>query len=235
MTGTEADLDRAGQARRALHLVDDDAARAAALATAVLAEAEAAGDPLAAAIAGRVLGITRRDAGHLDDARRLLDEAIESAGAAGAPHEAALARLSLVGVLLLAGDLAGARHAGRQAASHLDDVDAAALAVQLAVVDERAGRFAAALDAYERAEPVLARHGEVTWRRRLLINRAVVLAQLGRVAEAERDTDLADSLGAGRGATAASAAIALNRAWFAALVADVPRALGRYEDRKSVV
>jgi CHAT domain-containing protein len=218
-------LDRA---HRALARVHDDPEGAVAEAVATRAEAEAAGDLVAASVAARAVGVALRDAGDLRGGAAALDAAVDLAERAGARREVGLARMSLVAVHLLAGHGDEARATGALAGADLDAVDAAALMTQLAVVDERAGRFSAAIDAYDRAEPVFVEHGDDVWLARLRTNRSVALAELGRLADAGADVDGAmHALGPSSGPL--RAVLDLNRAWFAALAADVPVALGLYD------
>ena len=208
-------------------VVYDDLDLASRLAAEVLADPATASQPAAGSVARRALGIARREAGDMAAGRRLLEEAVAVADAGGARREAALARLSLVGTLVWAGELVQARAVAARAEPDLDAVGQAALRSQLAVADEVMGRFGDALDAYELAEPVFVAHGETLWLERLRENRAVCLAQLGRLADAERQLDAAAS---GDQSGSRAAVLALNRAWIAALGADVRRALALYDE-----
>lgn len=214
-------------AATAAELLGSEPAVALPAALALEAEARAAGDGRAAAIAAQAAGIALRDGGDLPRGREALRRAVVLAEAAGDADQGVRARVSLVGLHLLEGDLEAAEREGEAARARAGGADAGRLDVQLAVVAERAGRLRDALARFDAAERVLTRAGDDLWLARLRFNRAVALAQLGRLAEAERDTERSARL---LEAAGPSAAVAHNRAWLAALAGDVPRALARYDD-----
>ncbi|MEJ7846260.1 MAG: tetratricopeptide repeat protein, partial [Acidimicrobiales bacterium] len=153
--GADVRQDRRRRADQALAGVDDHAADAAVAASAVCAEAEADGDRAADAVAWQAIGIVRRNMGDLDGAREALDRALVAAADAGEPESEARIRTSLVGVHLQSGRLDEARAAAEAAAAVATGIQVARLAAQVALVEERCGRFAEALAQYDRAEAVL--------------------------------------------------------------------------------
>lgn len=230
--GADVRQDRRRRAEQALAGVDDHAADAADAASAVCAEAEADGDRAAAAVAWQTIGIVRRNRGDLDGAREALDQALVAAADAGEPESEARIRTSLVGVHLQSGHLDAARAAAAAAAAGATGIQVARLAVQVALVEERCGRFAAALAQYDCAETVLEAAGDSQGVGLVRLNRGVALAELGRLDDAERDIHRAGERFLGRDAPVA-AMVLLNLAWIAALRADVPLALTRYDDAAS--
>ncbi len=212
---------------RAAHLVLFDGPDKVALALALGSEARAGGDVVAESMAAQALGVAWRDRGELHRSQEALDRAVSLAEQVGETDQAVRARVSLVGLHLIRGDIAAAEALGRSTREDARGVDAARLDVQMAHVASRVGRLSDALEAFDRSEPVLEAAGDTVWVARLRVNRAIVLGQLGRLAAAERDLERAASVL--RDGTPA-AMIALNRAWLAALSADVPRALARYDD-----
>jgi tetratricopeptide (TPR) repeat protein len=214
---------------RALSYRTDVFAAAAAL------ESEAIGtdDHVVASMAAQVVGLIWLHRGDLEAGGAALRRALAHAHRAEDPGQASRVHTSLVRLHLLAGDLPAAEESGRVAAEAARGIDAACLDMELAVVAERGGRLEEALAAFDAAEAVLQAGGDPLTTARLRFNRAVVLAQLGRLADAERDTERAAAvIGAGGGT--AAALVALNRAWLAALAADVPRALALYDDALAV-
>ena len=204
-----------------------------AAAAALESEAIGADDHLVASLSAQLIGHTWLHRGDLEASHAALRRALAHSHLADDPDQEARVQTSLVRLHLLAGDLPAAEASGRAAAKSARGVDAACLGMELAVVAERSGRLETALAAFDEAEAVLEAAGDVLTTARLRFNRAVVLAQLGRLADAERDTERAAAvIGAGGGT--ATALVALNRAWLAALAADVPRALALYDDALAV-
>lgn len=227
--GGDARQARRRRAEEALAAVDDHAADSTVAAVAVCAEAEAEGDPASAAVAWHAIGILRRNVGDLDSAHDALDRALAAAVDADEAEVEVRVRTSLVGLHLQRGRLEAARAAALAAAEVATGIEAARLAAQLALIEERAGRYVEALAQYDRAEAVLDAAGDGHGLGRVRLNRGVVLAELGRLDEAERDTRRAGEVFLD-GDAPAGATVVLNLAWIAALRADVPLALARYDD-----
>ena len=188
---------------------------------------------MAASIAARVLGVARRDEGDLAAAADAFAESLRRAGAAGDEALAGRARISLVGLHIVAGDLTAARAEAARAAPILTPVDRARLDMQLGVAEERAGSLAEAVARYDGAGPVLVAAGDALWSARLRLNRSVAVAQLGRLAEAARDLD-DGAVFFEHADNPVAATIALNRAWLAGLAGDVPEAMRRYDEAAAV-
>jgi len=198
-----------------------------ALAGELAAEAQATGDAVAESMASQAQGMALRDRGELDRSQEALVRSVALAVGVGDRDQAVRARTSLVGLHLIRGDLRAATDLGRSTLRMARGLDAARLEVQLADIAARKGQPRVALTVFDRSEPVLESAGDEVWLARLRVNRAIVLAQLGRLTAAERDLERGAKVL--RGGTSA-AHVAINRAWLASLSADVPRALARYDD-----
>jgi len=212
---------------RAADLVFVDCPDKVALASNLVAEAQRAGDALAESMATQALGMAWRERGELQRGEVALVRSVALADGAGDRDQSVQARTSLVALYMMRGDIDAAESLGRRIRPVVHGRDAARLDVQLAHVASRAGRLRDALAAFDRSEPVLESAGDSVWLARLRVNRAIVLGHLGRLPAAERDLERAAAVL--RSGTSA-AMIALNRAWLAALSADVPRALALYDE-----
>ena len=169
MTTTLAD-----KAREALRLAEADPGQSAALAAVVAAQANAAHDIAAAAVAERALGLA---ALHIDDATtamRHLRAAISLGRRAGSPSLAAEARMTLAYVLNGRGQSRQALREINAAVLDLDGVERARAEAQRGAILEFLGRTEEALASFRRALPALRRAGDHVWVQRVLSNRAVI-------------------------------------------------------------
>jgi CHAT domain-containing protein len=141
----------------------------------------------------RVLHFT----GHFDDAERLYEQARQSLRAAGLKTEAAAMQVQAVGVLIDSGRYQEALRIAKAARRHL----ASSTPVQLAQLETNIGniyyrldRYKQSLAHYDRADHVFALAGDDTQRAFVDFNRANVMTEMDRHAEA---LDLAERAAAG--------------------------------------
>ncbi|HXD51285.1 MAG TPA: tetratricopeptide repeat protein, partial [Burkholderiales bacterium] len=168
-------------------LVGCDLTSAGQLATRLEQVAEAMGDRRAQAFAdagrARVLHFT----GSFADAERLYHRAGQSLKAAGLKSEAAALQMQTIGVLIDLGRYQDALRLAKAARRHL----AASESVQLAQLENNIGniyyrldRYQQSLTHYNRARDVFSVAGDETMRAFVDFNRANVLAEMDRHAEA---------------------------------------------------
>ena len=168
-------------------LVGCDLTSAGQLATRLEQVAEAMGDRRAQAFAdasrARVLHFT----GSFADAERLYHRAGQSLKAAGLKSEAATLQMQTIGVLIDLGRYQDALRLAKAARRHL----AASESVQLAQLENNIGniyyrldRYQQSLTHYNRARDVFSVAGDETMRAFVDFNRANVLAEMDRHAEA---------------------------------------------------
>ncbi|HET9051347.1 MAG TPA: CHAT domain-containing protein [Candidatus Dormibacteraeota bacterium] len=144
-------------------------------------------DPLTRATAERALGIAARELDDVDTALAHLRAAIATAEGAGLQAVAAEARVSLFGLLGVAGDIAGALREAGIAERHLRGGPLGVLILQRGNVHQIRGDLDAALAEYRRALPRLRRAGDRANLARLHTNRGMALAARGDQAAASLD------------------------------------------------
>lgn len=226
MTETSAVL---GQAVAALDIAVTEPARAVRLAT--NAAHLANGDPEAAAVARRALGMACTALGRLVPAERHLRTAIGVADGAGLAVRAAEARGSLAYVLTLSGRTDDALAEIALAAPVLRDVPAARLAMlraliltELARFDEAAAGFADALAILHRAG------GDAVLEADIRTNRSLLLVHRRDWRAAEDDLRRAEANYLATGHTGRTAMVHHNRGLAAAVRGDLPAALAAFDE-----
>ena len=186
-------------------------------------------DRAAESVAGRALGLARKELGDLVGARAALRDAVRVADRAGLDDVAAEARMSLAFVLLDSGRVTGALAQADRAVSALRGTAAARLRAQRGLILQRCGRLTEAQAAYQLALPVLARAGDRVWEARLRNNRGLLRAFQGSLAAAEADLRRAAELHTGLGNQLLAADCTWNLGFVAARRGDAPAALARYD------
>jgi tetratricopeptide (TPR) repeat protein len=186
-------------------------------------------DRAAESVAGRALGLARKELGDLVGARTALRAAVRVADRAGLDGVAAEARMSLAFVLLDSGRVTGALAQADRAVSALRGVAAARLRAQRGLILQRCGRLTEAQAAYQLALPVLARAGDRVWEARLRNNRGLLRAFQGSLTAAEADLRRAAELHIGLGNDLLAADCTWNLGFVAARRGDAPAALACYD------
>ena len=224
MTTTLAD-----KAREALRLAEADPGQSAALAAVVAAQANAARDIAAAAVAERALGLA---ALHIDDATtamRHLRAAISLGRRAGSPSLAAEARMTLAYVLNGRGQSRQALREINAAVLDLDGVERARAEAQRGAILEFGGRTEEALASFRRALPALRRAGDHVWVQRVLSNRAVIYGYRNELNAALRDLREAEDLCEDHDLGLSAGFVRQNLGWVETLRGDVPAALSHLD------
>ncbi len=186
-------------------------------------------DRAAESVAGRALGLARKELGDLVGARAALRDAVRVADGAGLDRVAAEARMSLAFVLLDSGRVTGALAQADRAVSALRGTAAARLRAQRGLILQRCGRLTEAQAAYQLALPVLARAGDRVWEARLRNNRGLLRAFQGSLTAAEADLRRAAELHTGLGNQLLAADCTWNLGFVAARRGDAPAALACYD------
>jgi CHAT domain-containing protein/tetratricopeptide (TPR) repeat protein len=168
-------------------LIGCDLASAGRLATRLAELADAIGDRRAHAFADASRARVLHFSGGFADAERLYEQASQSLKAAGLKTEAAALQMQTIGVLIDAGRYQDALRLAKSARRHL----AASEPIQLAQLENNIGniyyrldRYRQSLAHYDRARDVFALAGDETMRAFVDFNRANVLAEMDRHAEA---------------------------------------------------
>jgi CHAT domain-containing protein len=177
------DLQRRAEAAYALRTVAPEQARSAALAVI----AEAGTDAAASVLAHRALGLALRHLVGPTSGLPVLRDAVRLADKHGLVRAAAEARVTHAAVLADLGRIDAALAECDRAATVLRGGDAGPLFAQRALILSRAGRNEEALADYGRALPLLRATRNISFQGLVYLNRANVLAYLGRVNAAERD------------------------------------------------
>jgi tetratricopeptide (TPR) repeat protein len=154
---------------------------------AVAVIAEAADDPEAEVLARRALGLALRHLIGPTAGIRVLREALKIAENNGLARALAEARVTYAGVLADLGRIDAALVECDRAAALLRGNDAGPLFAQRALILSRAGRNEEALASYGKALPLLRASRDIPFQGLAYMNRANVLAYLGRITAAERD------------------------------------------------
>ncbi|HZB72511.1 MAG TPA: hypothetical protein VE395_10250, partial [Acidimicrobiales bacterium] len=196
----------------------------------VLAAAEAAGDDEVAAMAARAAGMAARELDDLPGAEALLRRSVRRARRSGLRVREGEGRLTLAHVLALAGDTRGGRREAAHAASLLEGPAAARALAQQAVIAQRTGHYAEALDGFRRALAVFRRHGLDADVALLRQNRGIVHAYRGELAAARADLDAARRHYERNAQELAAAEVVHNLGFVAALAGDIPAALRCYDE-----
>jgi len=154
-----------------------------------------------------------------------LRRSVEVAQQGGAPILAAEGRAKLAVVLSYAGDDVTALREAAAAEAVLTGRMRAELQHHVAGILKRQGRVLEASHLQTTALRSFRRHGDILWQAKALNNRAVMFAELGRVASGRRDLETAESLYRQLGMTLGTLKVRNNLAWLASLRGDVPAAL----------
>lgn len=180
----------------------------------------------------RLLGLAARINRDLDGSRRYLEQAAALAREIEAPS---LGRVlvTLAATQAYLGDNPEALHSLAEAEPLVDGFDRAVLGFQRAGVLQRMGRREAALAEYRLVIPDLRRSDDPTWEADARMNRSILFADAGQVADARRDVEVAltayETVG-----SASGVADALHNLGFVALRSgDIPAALGYFDDAEA--
>lgn len=213
----------ANDAARAFDLVQSDAIAASRLATAILADAHLVGDPAAAGIAERTLGVAAAAGQSMSAAIEHLGRAVEHGLAAGDSQLVLGARTSLAGALVQYGDASGALREIDLVLAGSTGLDHARALTQRGTMYQHMSRLDEALRDYTQAEPGLAE--DEIWLQRLLMNRGLLLLSRHQYDAAGEDLRRARDICDRRGLTLAGAFVYENLGTLAARLGDVPEAL----------
>lgn len=224
-----AKADPSAGAKAAITLARADTAKAFDLASQALRQARTTGDHCAESMAERALGLVARERHDVDLSAAHLRRAVRIAERRGFPVAAGEARMSLIGTLVMRGDLRGALREADRAAAVLSGVELARLDVQRASVLFTQGRLDEALAGFTRALPRLSRAGDTLWMARLHNNRGLVHLQRGALAAAEADHRRAEQLHLELGQHRSVAHARQNLGLVASRRGDVPQALAAFD------
>ncbi len=172
--------------------VDTERAHQAALRAVEAAREER--DPRAASTAEVVLGVTLCERGALRASGEHCRRALRLADQVDAPELAAEARLGLMKLYALRGDLRAGVREGTKAVEALHGLDRARALTKLAPVLRLEGRLDDALELYGRALKILREAPDQTDLARLYNNRAVTYYYRGSLAEALADFERAEQI-----------------------------------------
>jgi tetratricopeptide (TPR) repeat protein len=219
------------KASQVLRLAKEDPARAEPLAREAVDRSREAGRPGPESVALRALGLALSARHQIPEALDHLYAAVEAAEKASDANLAAEARVSLAGVMMLAGN-------GEQALSTLSDaVGRGATRVlvesQRAVVLSMLGRYEEALAAYQPVILGFRRLEDKVLEGRALNNRGLLHVYLGHFAQAEADLARAEKLLLEVGNFARAATYRQNLAFAAARKGDLPTALALFEETEA--
>jgi tetratricopeptide (TPR) repeat protein len=213
------------KAREALRLAEADPGQSVALAAVVAAQAKAAHDLAAAAIAERALGLAALHVDSADAAMGHLRSAITLGRRAGSPRLTAEARMTLAYVLNGRGRSQQALREINAAVADLDGVERARAEAQRGAILESHGQTEEALASFRRALPALRRAGDQVWVQRVLGNRAVLYGYRNEFTAALRDLREAEDLCEQHGLGLSAGFVQQNLGWIETLRGDVPAAL----------
>ncbi|QGG95021.1 CHAT domain-containing protein [Actinomarinicola tropica] len=172
------------------------------------------------------LGRALSELDEVEAACRTLGEAADAADGAAEGALAAEIRVSRSVCLLTAGDAEAARAELDLAEEQIPPGGPTGrLVMQRGLLEIYGGRLASALEALDRALPMLVDAGDDLARCRLLSNRGVILAFLGQLDRAQDDLDECQSLATRLGQDMAAAAALHNLGFVRGRRGDVPRAL----------
>jgi tetratricopeptide (TPR) repeat protein len=227
---------RAAQlAEHSARLVGTDAGLARRAAQQATAAARAGGDGRSAALALRAHGRAALELGRLDEATRVLRDAVREAERAGAPQAAAEARITLAYALPERGRTADALGQLDRAAAVLRGRAAAPVFMQRGLVLWRCGRTDEALEAYQRALPSLRRGPDRLMEARLYNNRSLVYIDLGELALAEADLRRVADLARAEGQDGMAADAETNLGYLNLRRGDVPAALAYLDSAEATL
>jgi tetratricopeptide (TPR) repeat protein len=214
--------------RRAALLLEQaerDPVRVRADGAGLLRAAVAAGDPAAASVVERALGLSDRELHDFRGALRHLSGAVRCAERGGLGMLAAQARLNLAGVFILRGEPTLALRELDRAAPALRGGDRARLEFQRATVQFSQGELGAALAGYRRALPGLRRAGDTLFLAKLHNNRGLLHLYRGEFRAAEVDLVEAERIYTGLTMPDAAADTHKNLGLLAARRGDLPEAI----------
>ena len=207
---------------------DDLLARVSSEPVDVLAEGEALlgmeTDPDARAKVLRAMSLVARSATSLEESIAFAREAAASADSQTLRGEALM---TLAGSQAMAGDHGGALGSLEKASKDASGLLVAQLEFQRGVVQNIAGDWSAALDAYERAMPGFVAAGRSDFVAQILHNQGYIYSQTGRLDEAERVLEEARSIEEESGLLLELAGTDHNLGLIASYRGDIPEALRR--------
>ena len=187
-------------------------------------ELESIADPDAKSIALRALSIAARSVG-------TLEESISYAVCASdAPHDPTLrleALGTMAGSMAIAGDVPGALEVLDGAAGEAEGLIAAQLEFQRGFVLTMTGDYESALQAYNRALPLLRKHDRTDFVAMVLHNQGFIYTHTGRLSEAEAVLTKARDIESEAGRLLDVSGVDHNLGLLASFRGDIPEALRR--------
>ncbi|MDA0166635.1 CHAT domain-containing protein [Solirubrobacter ginsenosidimutans] len=213
-------------ADEAVRLVSADARAAARLASSVLSSSV---DLEASSTAERALGLAAIEFGDAEAAVSHLRRAVSLAVDGGYVRREGEARMSLSWALTQQGAIGEGLVEADRALPVLDGSALARLQMQRALILQRLGRFAEALEGYRRPLAAFRRAGDTLWEARLLNNRGVLQVHRGALAAAEADLQRAIALHEADDRGLAATQVRHNLGWVAARRGDVPLSLSLFD------
>jgi tetratricopeptide (TPR) repeat protein len=213
----------------ALRMANEDPVRARAEAERALAEADRAGDVVAAAQAERALGMVARNRQDMSGAAQHFGKAIRLADRGGATEIAAHTRISRALALAYSGKMVAAHADLDRAASALEGTELAKVEFQRANVLQIQGQLEQAEERFDRALPLLRKAGALAPLAILYNNRGLIRSRRGLLAKAEADLRQAVTLYQECGHLAAAAEASGNLGLVAARRGDVLAALEHFD------
>ena len=217
-----------------MHLVGLDAARADQVGQLAINAARSAADAASESRAWRARGLAALEAEDMGTAEAHLRRAIEAAGSVHR-ERAAEARLSLALVLISKGESGAARRQAGLAVRRFEGLPRARALVQYALIQQRCGATARALETYAQAIQTLRQQGDALWEARGLNNRGLLLAYLGQGEQAEQDLQRSVSLLSSCGQHVTAADVRWNLGFVAGLRGDAVQALRRFDEAGAVL
>ncbi len=211
------------EATEVLRLAREDPRQAMSAATALRDRAARAGNPTAESMALRAMGLAARGLHQMPEALGYMRVAVNVAEGTSDVNLVAEARLSLAGVLMLAG-------ATNEAMTTLDGTRAAGetavlVASQRAMALGMLGRYDEACQAYGPVISGFHRLGDRAREARALGNRGLAYVYTGRFRQADADLTRAEEMMVQLGQLTEAATICQNRGFAAARKGDLPAAL----------
>lgn len=216
--------------RRAIDRVEDDPKGVAASAEDALRRLGTdAGRTTLGALAWWAAGLAAREQNDLADADMRFLAGIDAAESAAEVELASEIRCSRSLVLAYRGEIEAALDQLADAETGLDDVAAGRVIMQRALVLQRAGRLADAMEAFDRAAPAVEAADDPVLEVRLRSNRAIAATYLHRFGRAEDDLVRARTLAGAMGNAFQVASCSHNLGFLHGRRGDVPVALSWFD------
>jgi CHAT domain-containing protein len=226
--GGPPDADPLARAQAAYDLLELAPDQAKSAAEAVINECD--GHPAAGVLAMRTLGLAVRFLDGPNPAVVVLRDAVRLASKHGLPQSLAEAKMTHAALLADLGQINAALAECDDAAGLLRGGASGRVLAQRAMILSRASRSEEALADYARALPLLRANDEVNYLCRLFINRANLLAYLGRLNAAERDLQSGIKIARKHGLDDAATSMAESLGFVMVRRGDIPSALRLFAD-----